>query len=1004
MDQTSAGNNLVSGIQDVSAFLPIIGTDQCERHVGEALEGGFLYAAATPLSMFGSLGIVKASAAILVASISPRFARMLADSGFKIEGSVAAMIGTSHTMSKGATSQSMKAQVNKNDEAENRGQKKDIPKYIAARKFEELLVEQHIETSQLELKFNYYSWNWQLCISTGLLSCLSITPYIRLIMDDHPPSKPFPAWAAPLMRIFGSAVSVVVAQMIIQIQMERILQMTLDETTADEQPSPISGSGSKVPLHDVEKGNDAAGSDQAQSLRDDSSQTTTEPSHPIATLFAQNKRNDMVAPPLPNNIPTRIRLILLQFLLFIGIVSTAIGYLSCFTVVQNATPRNTYIWLGLEIFLALLRIYIWALNPSYDEHTGLRLELRLPDNPERAPTLTTGRDVLPILEEHDPFVVRTDTHFLEYISPYTGPVERFNDPDNHVVIYYALAGYFSDTSESDEAKVLLTTVLDLESRSTFVLVHHCGTNHSFTNSLDPAATICAATSEIMQDTGIITVTCGLILHTKHGFTKTERFTAIDKHSRGIADRIGGIGRIIRLDVSWRLDSPTPVFDEAREPTAAPLTRLDKERLRKQRLADCWRRDFDQERDMHMRECMASVLDLEPALDVRGFAKLAVALEQLLSYECAFFEKELLVKTTPNDVTNHLFHEHARRLEVRVAGEARTEAFAKRISQYRQMVASPGVPGSELDSFSDDTLTQVLGAMDVDDETLKWLQARSCSEWWDVRRDDARSISAFWKLQVKKTETRLAMWKYSTSSNTGFAQAIFAEYPNARCANDPELLAIMATRGCSVLDFDGGNDAKSPVPLETITERDDPASVVSLLRCPTAWVAQLTEIAQSPHILAIDLPDSVGTELQTRLRERRDNWGKPLIQGGDRITSCFCFSSGFRATGCSMQILYDTQSMESQSTGFLLVKAAQAEKLQVTLWHRDPKESALRLSWRLQAGAFDELQIPESDEFRRDSFTVEVSSGGVHRIDITVIKPAGQNSEYELRKVWVSALS
>ncbi|KAJ7917728.1 hypothetical protein B0H13DRAFT_1543971, partial [Mycena leptocephala] len=89
---------LISGIQDISAFLPIIGTDQCEKHVGDALEGGFLYAAATPLSMFGSLGIVKPSAAILVASISPRFAQMLADSGFKPEGSVASMIGvTPHT-------------------------------------------------------------------------------------------------------------------------------------------------------------------------------------------------------------------------------------------------------------------------------------------------------------------------------------------------------------------------------------------------------------------------------------------------------------------------------------------------------------------------------------------------------------------------------------------------------------------------------------------------------------------------------------------------------------------------------------------------------------------------------------------------------------------------------------------------------------------------------------------------------------------------------------------
>ncbi|KAJ6523476.1 hypothetical protein DFH09DRAFT_1190385 [Mycena vulgaris] len=54
----------------------------------------------------------------------------------------------------------------------------------------------------------------------------------------------------------------------------------------------------------------------------------------------------------------------LQILLFIGIASTAVGYLGCFTVVQHATTTNTYIWLGVEISLAhILRIWIWALNP-----------------------------------------------------------------------------------------------------------------------------------------------------------------------------------------------------------------------------------------------------------------------------------------------------------------------------------------------------------------------------------------------------------------------------------------------------------------------------------------------------------------------------------------------------------------------------------------------------------------------------------------------------------------
>ncbi|KIK64745.1 hypothetical protein GYMLUDRAFT_110522, partial [Collybiopsis luxurians FD-317 M1] len=87
------GSTFASGIQDVSAFLPIFGTDQCERHLGDALVDGFLYAAVTPLSMFGCLGIVKASLAIFVASISPTFARLLRDAGLTLSGSGASMIG-----------------------------------------------------------------------------------------------------------------------------------------------------------------------------------------------------------------------------------------------------------------------------------------------------------------------------------------------------------------------------------------------------------------------------------------------------------------------------------------------------------------------------------------------------------------------------------------------------------------------------------------------------------------------------------------------------------------------------------------------------------------------------------------------------------------------------------------------------------------------------------------------------------------------------------------------
>ncbi|KAK7015831.1 hypothetical protein VNI00_019051, partial [Paramarasmius palmivorus] len=51
------GDTLSSGIQDIAALLPLLGTQQCEFQVGSSLEKGYVYAAASTLSLFGSLGI-----------------------------------------------------------------------------------------------------------------------------------------------------------------------------------------------------------------------------------------------------------------------------------------------------------------------------------------------------------------------------------------------------------------------------------------------------------------------------------------------------------------------------------------------------------------------------------------------------------------------------------------------------------------------------------------------------------------------------------------------------------------------------------------------------------------------------------------------------------------------------------------------------------------------------------------------------------------------------------
>ncbi|KAF8799326.1 hypothetical protein BYT27DRAFT_7005807, partial [Phlegmacium glaucopus] len=83
------GSTLTGGIQDIAALLPLLGTEQCEIHVSSALTRGYLYAAATPMSIFGSLGMVRAGFKTLVACFSfgdIEGAKILGNMGFEPQG------------------------------------------------------------------------------------------------------------------------------------------------------------------------------------------------------------------------------------------------------------------------------------------------------------------------------------------------------------------------------------------------------------------------------------------------------------------------------------------------------------------------------------------------------------------------------------------------------------------------------------------------------------------------------------------------------------------------------------------------------------------------------------------------------------------------------------------------------------------------------------------------------------------------------------------------------
>ncbi|KAJ6569077.1 hypothetical protein B0H19DRAFT_1024272, partial [Mycena capillaripes] len=89
-------STFASGIQDISAILSLFGTEECQLHVESALRGGnrggYLYAAITPLSIFGSLGPAKAAFGIMAASLPRSGAKRLQDMAFEAKGDVLAMV------------------------------------------------------------------------------------------------------------------------------------------------------------------------------------------------------------------------------------------------------------------------------------------------------------------------------------------------------------------------------------------------------------------------------------------------------------------------------------------------------------------------------------------------------------------------------------------------------------------------------------------------------------------------------------------------------------------------------------------------------------------------------------------------------------------------------------------------------------------------------------------------------------------------------------------------
>ena len=124
---------------------------------------------------------------------------------------------------------------------------------------------------------------------------------------------------------------------------------------------------------------------------------------------------------------------LLLCLLLIGILASVVGYVGCFSVVQNSTsPFGPVSWLCLEAGLSLMRLGIWAWNPTSDDAPPLEITLELD---EHKPLPTCNKDDEEILENKVLPLTRA-RDFLKIITSFAGLIDPFNNPD--LSLYYTL--------------------------------------------------------------------------------------------------------------------------------------------------------------------------------------------------------------------------------------------------------------------------------------------------------------------------------------------------------------------------------------------------------------------------------------------------------------------------------------------------------------------------------------------------------------------------------------
>ncbi|KAF7326550.1 hypothetical protein MVEN_02608200 [Mycena venus] len=340
---TNIAGITTSGIQDVSALLPLLGTEQCEEHVSSALDRGFFYAAGAPISIFGSLGIVKAGFAAVWVSLDVwhfHGPRQMRNAGFSPKGVMGKLAYALDT---------------------------DDSIYVAEAQLRSILQRyQTIDVDVDLLSWPWIQWNLLVLLFGIAFGSMGLLPYvyiIRLNFSDRPFRE---TWMYPVLRIFGCVLVTTMIQLVVQLRILFIVQSRLRFHAL----SSWFREHGKVPP--VSWNGDARSEDCLSRLAEDikrSANDTHDVRYEYARMVKESVADEDLSALYKTKTSERILLALCRLLLLGGMAAIGVGYVGCFGLVQasSAVVKGPGLWLAVEIILCIVRLGIWASNPSFDD-------------------------------------------------------------------------------------------------------------------------------------------------------------------------------------------------------------------------------------------------------------------------------------------------------------------------------------------------------------------------------------------------------------------------------------------------------------------------------------------------------------------------------------------------------------------------------------------------------------------------------------------------------------